>query len=84
MKTATTYREAVTAFIEASPWLSPVDMPALVTLTSLADLLDAGDPKPATVAQFGLTYRSLLKTAPQADAGAEDPLEAALRDAAER
>lgn len=74
------FSEAVERFESSAPWLGDPHAPALVTLRVLAETLDAGDRTPALVAQFGLTYRSLAKLAPS-EAGAEDPLEAALREA---
>ncbi|MGM7677582.1 hypothetical protein [Microbacterium sp. A94] len=78
--TPDTFAGAVEAFKSASPWLGASDMPALVTLNKLAELLDNGDLTPALVAQFGLTFRSLAKLAPATD-DAPDPLEKALREA---
>ncbi|MDQ0645656.1 hypothetical protein [Microbacterium murale] len=78
--TADRFASAVERFESSAPWLGDPHAPALVTLHVLAETLDAGDLTPALVAQFGLTFRSLAKLAPTANA-AEDPLEKALRDA---
>lgn len=77
----TSFVAATEAFENASSWLSTEDEPALTTLYAIAEELDEGDRTPALVAQYGLTYRSLLKRAPQVDEGAGDPLEEALRAA---
>lgn len=66
------YTQAVERFKKASPWLSDEDAPALVILESLAEQLDSGDTKPATVSQFGLAYRALLKRAPSSDADGDE------------
>lgn len=75
------FTAATEAFVNASPWLTDADQPALTTLYTLAGALDGGDLTPALVAQYGLAYRSLLKRAPMADDGVRDPLEEALRAA---
>ena len=74
-----TFTESVQEFIAASPWLAPSDAPAVVTLQRLADELDNGALVPALVAQFGLTFRNLLKRAPVED-GPADELELLLGD----
>ena len=51
-------------------------------LEALADELDR-EVTAALAAQFGLTYRNLLKRKPAEDAGALDPLAAALQAANE-
>lgn len=80
-KKAKTFTESVAQFETTSTWLSTEDQPALVTLYAIATELDRGPMVPALVAQFGLTYRNLLKRAPQTDEAAGDPLEEALRAA---
>ncbi|WP_084130319.1 hypothetical protein [Demequina sp. NBRC 110055] len=81
MKNVSTYKGAVRAFIDASPWLTDADLPALVTLKKLAAALDAGEDRTAVVAQFGLTFRNLQARAPQADGSGDDLLAQALADA---
>lgn len=76
-----TFEQAVNDFIYASPWIGPEHSPAVAMLYSLAAEMDGGDLQPAMAAQFGLAYRSLAKLAPSA-VKEDDPLEAALRDAA--
>lgn len=80
-KSRKSFTQTVEDFESASTWLSDEDQPAVTTLFALAEELDGGPLMPALVAQFGLTYRSLLKRAPVADTVAVDPLEEALRDA---
>lgn len=80
-KRTDTFRSAVKAFEDASPWLGDADLPARVALRSMADALDGGDLAPALLAQFGLTFRNLQKRAPAEDHAPADPLEAALRGA---
>lgn len=77
-----TFDESLQEFIAAAPWLGPLDAPALATLEAIGAVLDAGDRTPALLAQWGLTYRSLLKRAPAEREDATDPLEAALAAAA--
>ncbi len=79
----TSFREAVKTFEDDAAWLGAADLPALVTLRTVAEALDEGDMTPSLLAQFGLTYRSLLKRAPSDAPERVDPLEAALRDAEE-
>lgn len=77
----TTYQEAVAAFEAASPWLTDADLPALVTLRSVAKTLDDGKANPALIAQFGLVYRNLQKRTPTEKAGdGLDGLIGGLRD----
>lgn len=78
MTSMETFEEAVKLFEQASPWLSDADLPAVMELRMIAKELDKGELSPAMLAQYGLTYRSLLKRAPVGD-DAEDELEAALR-----
>lgn len=77
---AATFTESIEEFVNASDWLAPEDTPAVVTLQRLAEELDRGPLVPALVAQFGLTFRNLLRRKPTGDSPS-DPLEAALRDA---
>ena len=72
-----TFTESVQEFVAASPWLTSSDAPAVVTLQRLADELDNGALVPALVAQFGLTFRNLLKRAP-VEGGPADELEQLL------
>lgn len=74
-----TYSASVDEFLKASPWLGPMDAPAVAALQNLAAQLDE-DPIPAMVAQFGLTYRNLLKRAPGAEAEV-DPIDALVDQA---
>lgn len=81
-KSRKSFTQTVEDFESASTWLSDEDQPAVTTLYALAEELDGDGPLvPALVAQFGLTYRSLLKRAPVGDAPEVDPLEEALRRA---
>ena len=80
LHTPETFTDSIESFVTASDWLTPEDAPAVLTLRKLAAELDSGPMVPALVAQWGLTYRSLLKRKPTGDF-VEDPLEAALRDA---
>lgn len=73
--------EATRKFIDSSPWLSDEDLPAVVMLESLAEQLDESGPVPAMAAQFGLTYRQLLKKAPKGP-GEKSALASALEEAA--
>lgn len=80
MAAARPFSLAVTRFKRsARGWLTPADAPAVTALVEIARLLDDGDPTPAMLAQFGLTYRSLLKREPTAS-DPEDAFEAALRE----
>lgn len=72
---------ATQKFKEASTWLADEDLPAIVMLETLAEQLDAQGPVPAMAAQYGLTYRQLLKKAPKV-AEVASPLAAALEEAA--
>lgn len=74
------FTRSVAEFEDASPWLGPLDAPAVASLRAMAAKLDAGDMAPAMLSAFGLAYRSLLKRAPVQDKP-DDPLEAALRAA---
>ena len=78
----TTFSDTVSAFVTGASWLTPDDLPAVTTLEALADELDR-EVTAALAAQFGLTYRNLLKRKPAEDAGALDPLAAALQAANE-
>jgi len=77
----TSFMQATRAFHRSADWLGTDDLPALATMYTIAEELDGGNMTPALVAQHGLTYRNLLKRAPQVDEGAGDPLEEALRAA---
>ncbi|GAA4155950.1 hypothetical protein GCM10022286_05630 [Gryllotalpicola daejeonensis] len=61
--------------------LSDADAPAVATLEVLASELDSGNLTPALIAQYGLTYRSLLKRVTADEPPAESELTALLRDA---
>ncbi|MBD8466799.1 hypothetical protein IFU30_11020 [Plantibacter sp. CFBP 8798] len=62
---ATTFKGAVREFMKANPWLGPAHAPATITLRKLAAELDR-EVTAALVAQYGVTYRNLLKQAPGA------------------
>ena len=76
----TTFSDTVSAFVTGASWLTPDDLPAVTTLEALAAELDR-EVTAALAAQFGLTYRNLLKRKPAEDSGALDPLAAALEAA---
>lgn len=69
--------EATKKFVEASDWLGDEDLPAIVMLETIAEVVDRDGPQPALLSQYGLTHRSLLKRAPGAPSEV-DPLAAAL------
>lgn len=75
-----TYADATEAFLREADWLSALDAPAVATLRHLAADLDDGAGA-ATVAQYGVAYRALLKRAPAAGDGEGDELEGALAGA---
>lgn len=78
---ARTFTTATNAFMRASKgWLTAEHAPAVTTLKVLASQLDR-EVSAALVAQYGLTYRSLLKEKPTAPAGQGDELAAALASA---
>lgn len=59
------FTTSVNKFVRAATWLGPLDAPAVASLKSMATKLD--DPEtmsPAMLSAFGLTYRQLLKRAP--------------------
>jgi hypothetical protein len=58
-----TFSESTQIFIDRATWLTEDDAPAVVTLLALAAELDA-NLNPPLVAQYGLTYRNLLKRKP--------------------
>lgn len=62
MKTLT---ETTQIFIDSADWLTAEDQPAIVTLLMLAAELDQ-NVNPPLAAQYGLTYRNLLKRKPAA------------------
>lgn len=75
-----TYVAAVNKFVKsAREWLTEEDEPAVTGLIMLARQLDE-EFLAATYAQYGLTYRSLLKRKPSEDAGESDPLDDLLDD----
>ena len=51
-------------FIAAATWLRDEDGPAIISLLAMADELDK-KLNPPLVAQYGLTYRNLLKRKPE-------------------
>lgn len=77
-----TFTAATDRFLAAAPWLTDEHAPAVIALRMLALELDTGKFQAATVSQYGLTYRSLLKAKP-ADTGPVDGLEAFLAGADE-
>jgi hypothetical protein len=74
-----TFTAATEQFLAASDWIGPEHAPAVAAMRLLAAQLDL-ELTAALAAQYGLTYRALLKAQP-ADPDANDPLEQALRDA---
>lgn len=82
MRTPTTYREAVDAFIEAAPWLGDADLPGVMTLVKIADILDTeAKPQAALISQFGMVFRDLRGREPKSTGGAGDALAAELESA---
>lgn len=51
-------------FISAATWLRDEDGPAVMALLAMADELDKKI-NPPLIAQYGLTYRNLLKRKPE-------------------
>ena len=51
-------------FISTATWLRDEDGPAIISLLAMADELDK-KLNPPLVAQYGLTYRNLLKRKPE-------------------
>jgi len=80
LPTRQTFTESIEAFLTAADeWLTDEDAPAVAALCAMAEQLDR-EMTPALLAQYGLSYRTLLKRKP-ANAGApEDELELLLRD----
>lgn len=79
-----TFVERVDKFVAASKsWLSDVDDLAIGILYALAEELD-GKITGALMAQFGMTYRDLVKRAPGRNPDDEDPVAKAIREAAEK
>lgn len=76
------FTRSIKEFVDASPWLGPLDAPALAALKAMAETLDSGDLTPAMLSAFGLAYRALLKRAPL-DAPPEDEFEALLAEGRE-
>lgn len=62
-----TFLSATLDFIHSATWLTDEDNPAIVSLIAMARELD-DRLNPPLVAQYGLTYRNLLKRKP----GTED------------
>ena len=58
-------------FISSSPWLADEDGPAVVALLAMAAELDE-KLNPPLVAQYGLTYRNLLKRKPAEGDGLDE------------
>lgn len=78
-----TFTDSLESFEAASPWLDETHEPEITALRFIAETLDNAAPQnPAPLlSQWGLLLRSLRKEAPVAS-GEDDPLEAALRNAA--
>ena len=62
-----TFTNVTLKFISESSWLTDEDGPAIVALLAMAGELDENI-NPHLIAQYGLTYRNLLKRKP----GGED------------
>lgn len=75
----TPFADSLSEFLGASPWIGPLDAPAVASLRAMAFELDAGGMTPALLSQWGLAYRSLIRRAPQ-DAPPEDEFEALLAE----
>jgi hypothetical protein len=60
-----TLSEQTETFLDSLEWLSAIHTPAVAQLRLLAGLID-DTPVPALIAQYGLTYRDLVKQAPDA------------------
>ena len=60
-----TFYESTLRFINGASWLTDEDDPAVVALLAMARDLDE-KLNPPLVAQYGLTYRNLLKRKPGA------------------
>jgi hypothetical protein len=58
-----TFTAATLEFIHSATWLTDEDNPAIVSLIAMARELD-DRLNPPLVAQYGLTYRNLLKRKP--------------------
>jgi hypothetical protein len=59
------FTQAITKFVASADWLQDEDAVAVISLQAMADELDNADKlNPPLVAQFGLTYRNLLKKKP--------------------
>lgn len=78
-RTKPSFTAATDEFIAASDWITPQHAPAIVALQLIAAQLDQ-ELTAALVAQYGVTFRALLKEKPTATAD-DDPLEAALQAA---
>lgn len=59
-----TFMAETLKFIDAATWLRDEDGPAVVSLLAMAAELD-DKLNPPLVAQYGLTYRNLLKRKPE-------------------
>ena len=55
--------EETETFLSSLDWLGAIHTPAVAQLHLLARLIDE-NPIPALIAQYGLTYRDLVKQAP--------------------
>lgn len=61
-----TFTKATLEFIHSATWLTDEDNPAIVSLIAMARELDERL-NPPLVAQYGLTYRNLLKRKPETE-----------------
>lgn len=73
MKRPRTFKTATEAFLKSADWLGDDDLPAIITLQKIAAQLDEGGLQAALVAQYGVTYRSLLKQRPAGEGDDDDP-----------
>lgn len=73
------FTNSVEQFLKGADWTAaPEHAPAVVSLKAMAEALDK-NLMPAMLAQYGLTYRTLLKSKP-VDGGEPDPLEKLLAE----
>lgn len=73
---ADTFTAATERFLEVADWLGDEDEPAVTSLKIMAAVMDKRF-SAATMAQYGLVYRSLMKKRPDGTHEV-DPLEALL------
>ena len=76
------FTRSIETFVSASPWIGPLDAPAVAALRAMARVLDTSDGMtPAMLSQWGLAFRALSKKAP-AEAPPEDEFERLLAEGA--